>query len=31
MIHFVKTLLVIISGYIGVKQELNNNNELARY
>jgi len=31
MIHFIKALLVFISGYLGVKQELNNNNELARY
>lgn len=31
MIHLVKTLLVFVSGYLGVKQELDNNNELARY
>lgn len=31
MIHFIKILLVLISGYLGVKQELDNNNELAKY
>lgn len=31
MILFIKILLVLISGYLGVKQELDNNNELAKY